>query len=145
MRIYLDSCCYNRPYDDQSNITNSLETQAKLVIQGRIRQNKYELCSSAVLYHEVDASPYVSQSDVIRTFIQDYTSLYVGEEMKDKVESLASEIMETGVMYYDACHVASAILAECDFFVTVDKKLLKYSSEEIKIISPVDFVKIMGE
>ena len=140
MRIYLDNCCYNRPYDNQSNITNSLETQAKLVIQERIRQEKYELCTSAALYHEVDASPYVSQSDVIRTFIQDHTSLYVGEEMKDEVELLASEIMETGVKYYDACHVASAILAECEYFITVDKRLLKYNSDKIRMINPVEFI-----
>lgn len=28
MRIYLDNCCYNRPYDDQSYLNVSLETQA---------------------------------------------------------------------------------------------------------------------
>ena len=140
MRIYLDSCCYNRPYDDQTNITNSLETQAKLTIQECIRLDRYELCTSAALYHEIDASPYVSQSDVIRTFIQNCTSLYVGEEMKDEVESLASEIMETGVKYYDACHVASAILAGCDYFITVDKRLLKYNSDKIRMINPVEFI-----
>lgn len=29
MRIYLDNCCYNRPYDDQSHILIYLETQRK--------------------------------------------------------------------------------------------------------------------
>ena len=23
MKVYLDNCCFNRPYDDQSNLTNS--------------------------------------------------------------------------------------------------------------------------
>ena len=36
MRIYLDNCCFNRPYDDQSQLRISLETQAKLYIQGMI-------------------------------------------------------------------------------------------------------------
>ncbi len=35
MRIYLDNCCYNRPYDDLSQLTVSLEAQAKLFIQTR--------------------------------------------------------------------------------------------------------------
>ena len=26
MKIYLDNCCYNRPYDDQSQLRISLET-----------------------------------------------------------------------------------------------------------------------
>ena len=30
LRIYLDNCCYNRPYDDQSQIRISLEAQAKI-------------------------------------------------------------------------------------------------------------------
>ena len=33
MRIYLDNCCYNRPYDDQSQMRVFLESQAKLHIQ----------------------------------------------------------------------------------------------------------------
>ncbi len=32
LKIYLDNCCYNRPYDDQSQLKVSLEAQAKLEI-----------------------------------------------------------------------------------------------------------------
>ena len=28
-RLYLDNCCFNRPYDDQSSLPVYLETQAK--------------------------------------------------------------------------------------------------------------------
>lgn len=38
MRIYLDNCCYNRPYDDQENINVFLETQCKLYIQNLIKK-----------------------------------------------------------------------------------------------------------
>lgn len=27
MRVYLDNCCYNRPYDDQSQMRIHLETE----------------------------------------------------------------------------------------------------------------------
>ena len=46
MRIYLDNCCYNRPYDDQSQIRISLEAQAKIYIQTMIEAGKFELVSS---------------------------------------------------------------------------------------------------
>lgn len=39
MRIYLDNRCYNRPYDDQSQLRISLEAQAKLHIQEMIKDN----------------------------------------------------------------------------------------------------------
>ena len=42
MRIYLDNCCYNRPYDDQSQIRVSLETQAKLYTQERFDYTEWQ-------------------------------------------------------------------------------------------------------
>ena len=32
IKVYLDNCAYNRPYDDQSQAKIELETQAKLKI-----------------------------------------------------------------------------------------------------------------
>ena len=29
MRLYLDNCCFNRPFDDQSTLTIRLETEAE--------------------------------------------------------------------------------------------------------------------
>ncbi len=49
MKIYLDMCCYNRPYDDQSQIKIALETQSKLYIQHLIKDKKLELITSAAL------------------------------------------------------------------------------------------------
>jgi hypothetical protein len=48
MLIYLDNCCFNRPYDDQSHSTIFLETQAKLGIQENILSDKYQLVWSYV-------------------------------------------------------------------------------------------------
>ena len=33
MRIYLDNCCYNRPFDNQGDLRVRLETVAKLAVQ----------------------------------------------------------------------------------------------------------------
>jgi hypothetical protein len=30
MKIYLDNCCFNRPFDDQGQIRIKIETEAKL-------------------------------------------------------------------------------------------------------------------
>jgi len=140
VRIYLDNCCYNRPYDDQTSIKISLETQAKLAIQEMIKLGKYALVSSETLEYEVDASPYSSQVQIIKGFIQENTSFYVGKRKRDDVEKLAIEITQTGVKYYDACHVASAIIADCEYFVTVDKRLLNYQSDKVRIVSPIQFI-----
>ena len=44
----------------------------------------------------------------------------------------------------DACHVACAILAECDFFFTADKRLLKYQTDEIRVMNPAAVKKGAG-
>ena len=49
MRVYLDNCCYNRPYDDQTPLKIQMETLSKLQIQQEIRQGKIELASSYIL------------------------------------------------------------------------------------------------
>ena len=140
MRIYMDNCCFNRPYDEQTNITNSLETQAKLVIQELIKSGRYDLVSSEILEYEINASPYIEQSAVIRAYIGKYASFKVGEKRAKDVEAKAAEIMKTGVKYKDALHVASAIIADCEYFISVDKRLLKYDTDEIKLVNPIAFV-----
>ena len=36
--------------------------------------------------------------------------------------------------------VASAIYAGCGYFISTDKRLLKYQSKEIKMVTPIEFV-----
>ena len=52
MRIYLDNCCFNRPFDDQSQIRIRLESEAKLKIQEEIRSGKIQLIWSYILDYE---------------------------------------------------------------------------------------------
>ena len=58
MKIYLDNCCYNRPFDDQSQIKIHLEAQAKLYIQAKIREGAYDLVWSYILDYENGKNPY---------------------------------------------------------------------------------------
>lgn len=64
----------------------------------------------------------------------------MGEEHKKEIELKAAEIMQTGVKFKDACHVASAIYAGCEYFISTDIRLLKYRSDEIKLVTPIEFV-----
>lgn len=55
MRVYLDNCSYNRPYDDQSQMRIHLETQAKLHIQDMIRQEQIELVTPGEFIRRMEA------------------------------------------------------------------------------------------
>lgn len=140
MRVYLDMCCYNRPYDDQSQIKVSLETQAKLHIQDQIQKKQLELVASYMLRYECGQNPYEMRRKAIMQFIDTHTAAYVGLERKNEIESIAAEIMNTGVKFKDACHVASALYAKCKYFVSTDKRLLKYRTDQIRLVTPIEFV-----
>ena len=58
MKIYLDNCCFNRPFDDQSQIRIRLEAEAKLKIQIDIQDGKFELVWSYILDAENEANPF---------------------------------------------------------------------------------------
>ena len=53
---------------------------------------------------------------------------------------IANSIMKTGIKASDAAHVACAILAGCDYFVTTDNRFLKYKTDHIKLVNPIEFV-----
>lgn len=140
MRVYLDMCCYNRPYDDQSQFRVALEAQSKLQIQGLIRDKKLDLIGSYTLDYEVSRNPYEMRRQSIVQFIQKNMKGYVGSERAEVIKPIAESIMETGVKEKDAYHVASAIYAKCDYFISTDVRLLKYKTDKIKLVTPIEFI-----
>lgn len=145
MKIYLDMCCFNRPYDDQSQLKISLETQSKLYIQTLIKDKKIQLVTSYMLRYECGNNPFEMRRNAIFDFINKNTYAYIGDERKLLIETKAAEIMKTGIKFKDACHVASALYAKCKYFISTDIRLLKYKSEEIKMVTPIEFVIEMEE
>ena len=140
MRIYLDMCCYNRPYDDQTQLKVAMETQSKLYIQMLIKEKKLELIASYMLRYECSQNPFEMRRKAILDFIQENAVGYVGGNRKKEIEVKATEIMKAGVKFKDACHVASAIYAECEYFISTDIRLLKYNTQEIKMVTPIEFI-----
>ena len=76
MRIYLNNCCLNRPYDDQSQQRVRFETQAKLYIQRMVFERKIELVWSYVLKFENSRNPFVSKKHAIMRW-EKLSSLFV--------------------------------------------------------------------
>ncbi|MGN0638385.1 MAG: hypothetical protein ACI4J0_08430 [Huintestinicola sp.] len=137
--VYLDNCCYNRPYDDQSQLRISLETQAKLHIQQLIVDKKLNLVYSYISVYENFRNPNVNRKTSISDFFKN-ASVYVDESYSEQILSEAMKIMETGVKKMDSLHIAAAIIGKADYFLSTDIRLLKYQSDKIKVINPVNFI-----
>lgn len=141
MKVYLDNCCYNRPYDDQTQIRIHLETEAKLYIQDMIKNNELELVTSYMLDYENSKNRFNHKKQAILKFMTSNESHYIGEDRNREVLDIAKEIVKTGVKNADALHVACAVLAGSDYFITTDDRLLRYQSEKIQIVTPGEFIR----
>lgn len=138
MKIYLDNCCYNRPFDDQSQIRIHLETQAKLYIQDKIKEGIYHLVWSYILDYENGKNPYEEKRLAISPW-RAIASSFIAEETEE-ILTFAESLVLRGIKTYDALHISCAVAAQCDYFLTIDKKLLNTLISEIKIVSPIVFV-----
>ena len=136
IRIYLDNCCFNRPYDDQTQPRVRFETQAKLHIQRMVFEGEINLVWSYVLKYENSRNPFESKKQAIAQW-EILSSLFVS--MSNEIVSIAEKITTTGVKSTDALHVACAIAGNCQYFITVDKRLLSYRDDRIIICNPIEF------
>jgi predicted nucleic acid-binding protein len=140
MLVYLDNCCYNRPFDEQKDLLVRLETEAKLFIQEQIRIGIFDLIWSFVLDYENGRNPFLDK----RERIDSWRGLAkIDCDTNDFIRHKARELMQNfNLKQADASHTACAIYANADYFITTDKGILKQSKniEEIKIVSPITFL-----
>lgn len=139
MLIYLDNCCFNRPFDDQKQIRIRIETEAKLFIQGEILTGKLLLAWSYILDYENVANPFTERKETIALWKKRAVS-NTGETRI--LLNIAGELNDSGVKAKDSLHVASSIIMQCEYFITTDLSLIKKMANfaEIKVVSPVDFI-----
>jgi len=139
-RIYLDNCCYNRPYDDQLYETIRLEAEAKLYIQSGIRNGKIEFVWSFIVDFENSVNPYEEQKETIKEWKKvAVDNVKAGETVRNYAKKLENDYV---VKPKDALHLACAIQSKCNYFLTTDRVLLKKALRlsEIIAINPIDFV-----
>lgn len=141
MRVYLDNCCFNRPYDDQNSIKIFLETEAKLFIQNEIRNKNIELVWSYIMDFENENNPNTEKKELIKDWLN-FSILDIIES--DNVIDKSTNLIKNGLDFYDSLHIACAIEGKAEYFVTTDSKILKKTNliAEIKAINPIDFIKV---
>jgi predicted nucleic acid-binding protein len=136
----LDLCCFNRPFDDQTQLLVRLQTEAKLAVQESIRNRNHTLIWSGILDLENADNPdserqvaiaewkILAEVDVVTTAV---------------VEQLASTLAGNGLKPMDALHIASAIEAGAGYFLTTDKQILRKmeGDKRIQVLDPVDFIR----
>lgn len=140
MKIYLDNCCFNRPFDDQTQIRIKLETEAKLKIQADIQDGKYELVWSYILDAENMANPFEERRRAIRDWKR-YSMMYIKEN--ESIVQKAKMLCSLGIRSKDALHLSCAIFSGCNYFLTTDDRIINKNNltAEIILTDPIGFIK----
>jgi len=104
-----------------------------------ITDKRIEFVWSFILLFENDNNPF----EVRKESILDFSKHAIDNiSMNQLIRQKAEKIESSGLKAKDALHIACAIYAECDYFITTDDRILKYTDDQIKIIDPLDFIKI---
>jgi len=136
LKIYLDNCCYNRPFDEQDQNLIILETEAKLIIQSKVKKDMYSLVWSFMLDSENDDNPSIEKREVIKPWkkvANEYCPASPG------ILENAKRYMRFGLKHKDAIHLACAIKHNCDYLITTDKKFnnKNHLIQDIEIVNPI--------
>ncbi len=121
LKIYLDTCCYSRPYDDKRQLQIFREVSAIETILGYLRIRQWHWIASEVIVFEVNRNPNLTQREDIKKLLRNahqYVSVGAAEELR-------SEQLESfGFKPLDALHIACAENADADILLTTDKRML---------------------
>ncbi len=139
MRIYLDNCCYNRPFDPQTDLRIHLETMAKVRVQALMKSGAVEYVCSDAMDYELGQSPNFQEPDMIEPWKSNAVDMV---SVDDALIYRGEVIEQYGLKAMDAIHVACAEAASCDWFLTTDRGITKklHKIGRMRIANPVDFI-----
>lgn len=141
MFIYLDTCCLNRPYDDQSQPRIQLEAAAVLAILERVTAGDVQLASSSVLQFEIHRIADQTRRNGILHFLS-YSSSY--QPLTTEIEQRGILLNKLGFKRLDALHLATAEALKVDVLLTTDDQLLRRATQHstqitVSVLNPVQF------
>ena len=143
MRIYLDTCCLQRPLDDQTQPRIRVETEAIFAILASVQAGAVTLLTSEVLEFEISRIPDEQRR---REAIAILTLASERLTLSESTEALAESFVQAGLSSMDALHVALAATAKADYFVTSDDKLLRRAKSLQDIgVTPISILGFISE
>ncbi len=124
LKIYLDTCCLNRPFDDQKQYQIRLESEAIIIILLNLYSGKWEWIGSEIIDLEINKTP-----NVERKYRLKLLSAYINKRILIQHKDLerVKNLQKLGFHLFDALHIACAESAKADILLTTDKKFLSIS------------------
>ena len=141
LKLYIDNCCYNRPFDDLRQEKNNLEAQAIKLIIDKYWKDEFEIYTSDALVIEMNnIKDQIKKAKVLEV----YNKLnLINIPFSNNIIKRASELRNYNIKNMDSLHIAYAESSNIDYFITTDKLLINASSRanlNVKVINPISFI-----
>ncbi len=141
LKLYLDNCCYSRPFDDLRQEKNNLEAQAIKVIIDKYCNNEFEIYTSDALVFEMkNIKDQIKRAKVLEV----YNKLdLINIQFSDKIIERVTEIRQYNIKDMDSLHIAYAESLNIDYLITTDRLLINASRRanlNVKVINPINFI-----
>ena len=138
MRIYLDTCCLNRPFDKQTDNRVILETEAILGIIDRCEtEDDWIFFSSDVLDDEISRIIHPDKKQKVLSLYH-FASIHI--DLNDKIVEQAKRQERLDLHPFDSLHLACAEFAQADVLLTTDKKFIRKVKQlnlKTRVVNPL--------
>lgn len=122
LRIYLDVCCLNRPFDDWAQERVRLEGDSILSILERIRAGQWQLIASETIAVELEKMRNLEKKEQVLKLLELAT---VTQVIDETIDLRSQQLERLGFGLYDSFHLACAEAAQVDIFLSTDDRLIK--------------------
>jgi predicted nucleic acid-binding protein len=147
MRIYLDTCCFSRPLDDQEQLRVKLESQAILHIVKHAARGEWTIIGSDAVDTEIAAI-----RDIERRLAAEALAGYATERVDTGSERhyRGGMLERLGFGMYDSLHIACAEAAGADVLLTTDDALIRRARRlqhevGVSVANPLTWLKERSE
>jgi len=125
--VYLDVCCFKRPFDDAAIDRVRTEAEAVAAILDAVRTGDFELVRSPAHDFENERNPREDRRLATRLWL---TAATRSVSTSDSAAARARLLTAIGFKPLDALHLAFAEQAAARWFVTTDHRLLNRATTE---------------
>ena len=140
MIIYLDNCCYNRPFDDQTQERIHLESEVILAVLKMGQMKQVVIAGSEILELEMKRMQDENKKQKVLDLYR-VASMHIS--YSEKIKKRSADIMSVSkIRTFDSLHIASAEEVNADVFLTTDDKLEKMAEKlelRTRVVNPLRF------
>jgi len=142
MKLYLDLCVYNRPFDHQGEERTALETSAFIYILEKIEKGIHTLVASEALLYENNKNLNEQRKFRVASYFH-LAQEFIKIDNSDLER--AKYLKRLGFADIDALHIGLAEKSRVDYFITCDDEIVKLykkwrNSIKVKVISLIEFI-----